>query len=59
VAVSHTTLEDFYELIHALEFHHKYRTEDVEDWIVFERDIKVQFIHQFLEYKKQQNNETG
>lgn len=38
----------------ALEFHHKYLTSEVEDWIVFERDIKIDMLQQYLEYKRQQ-----
>jgi hypothetical protein len=40
----------------ALEFHHKYQTSEIENWIVFERDIKVDMLQQYLEYKKQQED---
>jgi hypothetical protein len=43
----------------SLEFHHKYATSEIENWIVFERDIKFDMIHQFLEYRKQQEKDAS
>ena len=37
----------------ALEFHHKYPTSEIESWIIFEKDIKVDMLQQYLEHKKQ------
>jgi hypothetical protein len=37
----------------ALEHHHKYQTSEIENWIIFEKDIKIDMLHQFLEHKKQ------
>lgn len=54
--MSHNTLEDYYQLMFALEYHHKYLTSEVENWIVFERDIKVDMLTQYLEYKKQNDD---
>jgi len=37
----------------ALEHHHKYLTSEIENWIVFEKDIKVDMIKQYMENQKQ------
>lgn len=37
----------------ALEHHHKYLTSEIENWIVFEKDIKVDMIRQYMEHQKQ------
>lgn len=36
----------------ALEHHHKYLTSEIENWFVFEKDIKVDMIQQFMEHQK-------
>jgi hypothetical protein len=51
--MSHNSLQDYYQLMFALEQHHKYQTSEIENWIIFEKDIKVDMLHQFLEHKKQ------
>lgn len=51
--MSHNTLEDYYALNFALRNHHKWSIREVEEMIVYERDIEVDMLIQFLEYKKQ------
>ena len=41
----------------ALEHHHKYLTSEIESWIVFEKDIRVDMINQYMEYIKQQEKQ--
>ena len=37
----------------ALEFHYKYLTSEIENWIIFERDIKLDMIYDYLQQKKE------
>jgi hypothetical protein len=37
----------------ALEYIHKYLTSEIENWIVFERDIRLDMLAQHLDNKKQ------
>jgi hypothetical protein len=57
--MSHSSLEDYLQLMFALEKHHNYLTSEVENWIVFERDIKVDMLQQYMEYKRQQEELKG
>jgi hypothetical protein len=54
--MSYSSLEDFYQINQALEQHHKYQTSEIENWIVYERDIKVDMITQYMEHLKQQDD---
>lgn len=50
--MSHSSLKDYYELMFALEYRHKYTTSEIENWIVFEKDIRVDMILDDIEEQK-------
>jgi hypothetical protein len=51
--MSHNTLENYYSTLFALSRHHEYRTNEIEDWIVFERDFMVDKVVQMLKEQEE------
>ena len=52
MALSHTTLKDYYNTIFSLAQHHKYSISDLENLIPFERDLYVDMLLNYLEEQK-------
>lgn len=52
MALSHTTLKDYYNTIFSLVQHHKYSISDLENLIPFERDLYVDMLLNYLEEQK-------
>jgi len=51
--LSHTELQYYYANIFALAQHHKYSISEIEDLIIFERDIYMGMLLNYLESKKE------
>lgn len=51
MALSHNSLQNYYNMIFSLAQHHKYSISEIENLIPFERDI---FIELLMEHLKQQ-----
>lgn len=54
MALSHTTLQNYYSMIFALAQHHKYSITEIENLIPYERDIYVDMLMSHLEAQKQE-----
>jgi hypothetical protein len=54
VALSHTSLENYYSMIFALAQHHKYSITEIESLIPYERDIYVDMLMAHLEEQKKE-----
>jgi hypothetical protein len=54
VALSHTSLTNYYSMIFALAQHHKYSITEVENLIPYERDIYVDMLMGYLEDQKRE-----
>lgn len=52
--LSHISLLAFYKVNFALVQHHKYSTQDIENWYPFERDIYVDMLNDYIEKKNQE-----
>jgi hypothetical protein len=48
VALSHNTLENYYNTIFAMIQHHKYSVTEIENLLPFERDIYVTMLAKFI-----------
>lgn len=48
----HNSLEDHIQLMFTLEHEHKYLTSEIDNWIVFEKDVRVDMLIQKMEQKK-------
>jgi hypothetical protein len=53
--LSHTELQYYYANIFALAQHHKYSISEIENLIVYERDIYIGLLINYLESKKNNN----
>jgi hypothetical protein len=51
--LSHTELQYYYANIFALVQHHKYSISEIEDLLIFERDIYLGMLLNYLESKKE------
>lgn len=59
MALSHTSLANYYSTTFAMAQHHKYSISDIEALIPFERDIYLQMLIDYLkevEEAKKKNN---
>jgi len=52
VALSHTTLRDYYNTIFSMAQHHKYSISDLENMICYERDLYMDMLINYLEEQK-------
>jgi hypothetical protein len=50
--LSHTELQYYYANIFALAQHHKYSISEIEDLIVYERDLYIGMLLSYLEKQK-------
>lgn len=55
--MNHNTLENYYRTIFAMSQHHKYTISDLENLVVFERDLYVEMLADYLkEVEERQRN---
>lgn len=53
MALSHNTLENYYEIIFSMAQHHKYSIGDIENLLPYERDHYVQLLSNYLNNQKE------
>lgn len=56
MALSHNTLENYYNTVFQMAQHHKYSISEIENMIPFERDLYVQMIKNYIEKLKVKAN---
>lgn len=60
MALSHSSLANYYSTVFALAQHHKYSITEIEGLIPFERDIYVQMLMDYLkEVEEAKKKNTG
>jgi hypothetical protein len=57
--MTHNTLENYYRTIFSLAHHHHYQISDIENLMVFERDIYLDLLKQFIEKQELERNQRG
>jgi hypothetical protein len=53
LALSHTSLENYFSTMFSLVQHHKYSISEIENLMPFERDIYVELLVQYLKKLKE------
>jgi hypothetical protein len=59
VALSHTSLGNYFSTIFSLAQHHKYSISEIESLIPFERDIYVQMLVDYLRQVEEAKNKNN
>jgi hypothetical protein len=56
MALNHSSLENYYQVVFSMVQHHKYSITEIENLLPFERDL---YLEMLLNYLKEQNKESG
>lgn len=51
--VSHNTLTNYYDTNFKLSYHHKYPVSEIENFIIFERDIYIGLLSRYIDSQKE------
>ena len=57
--MSHNNLENYYQTVFSLIQHHKYSISEVENLIVFERDLYVEMLVSYIKDLEEKRKQQG